>query len=134
MERSNIMERSNMVIDVTDVFWEFVHAMSACDDVEDFRTTQEFEALTCRIQESERSRVPLVLATSSISDVSRVDDVSENLEFQDANGLFRGVLAILYRTEDRVRTMEMQRCIEIMESWGVLQDLCGHLQQHHIEE
>lgn len=118
-------------IDVTDAFWEFVQAMSTCDDVEEFRTTREFEALACSIQKAEKYHVPMILAYSSISEVSRNEN-DEYLEFLDANELFRGVLTILYRTEDRVRTMEMQRCIKIMESWGVLQELCGSLQQHHI--
>lgn len=128
-----------IIMDVTDIFWDCVHGMSTCDDVEQFRTTPEFDRMADCVTAAEQAGLPLTLARSSITEVGwggagegEGEGKGQSLEFRNADDLFRGVLEILYKTEDRLRTQELQRCISIMESWGVLQDLCGSMQGHHI--
>lgn len=116
-------------MDVTDIFWEMVHQLSGCTDAEEFRMTPEFEKMAERVAAAERAGVPLTLERSSLTEVSHLSwDGDGLLSFRNVDELFRGVLGLLYKTEDRQRTQELQRCISVMESWSILQELCGSMQ------
>jgi hypothetical protein len=122
-------------MDVTDIFWQVVQSLSACDDAEEFRATPEYAQISKCIVAAERAGIHLTLSRSSITEVSDVTSrrpLPPHVEFRNVDDLFRGVLQMLHRTEDRVRAAELQRCISMMESWGVLQSLCDSMEGHSI--